>query len=394
MLKDVFITGAARTAIGSQGGSLSELPTPDLGAAVIQAALRRAGVAPHAVDEVILGNVLSAGLGQNPARQAALGAGLTPAVAATTVNKVCGSGLKAVMLAAQAVQCGDAGLIVAGGMENMSAAPYLLRRTPGPGSPEDAVPIDSLHCDGLQDAHLRVSMGALAEQCGAREGVSRAEQDDYAVASYRRAIEAQAQGCFAEEIVPIVRPGPGPGEATVFDCDEEPRRFNETKLRQLRPAFQPDGSITAANASAIADGAAALVVAGADRAAESGMAPQARILGYAESSGPPAAFPLAPVAAVQKLLRRLGLAVADVDLFEINEAFSLVPILAMRELGIPHDKVNVLGGAVALGHPIGASGARILVTLLTAMRRRGAKTGLAAACIGGGEAVAMAVERW
>ncbi len=391
MTEGVVLAGGARTPIGSFLGSLAQVPAPQLASVAIRAALARAGVAAECADEVILGNVVGAGLGQNVARQAALGAGIPASVGATTVNKVCGSGLKAVMLAAQAVRCGDAGVVVAGGAENMSSAPYLLAKARGGYRLGNGELVDSLLYDGLWDVYHDVPMGTHGDRCAAQYGVSRQEQDDYAVASYRRAIEAQSRGDLSAEIAPVEIAG-RKGTAVV-DRDEEPDRFHEEKLRGLKPAFRPDGSVTAGNASSISDGAAALVVLYSDEADRRGARPQATLLGCSSFAREPEWFTLAPIGAITRLMDRLGLTVSDVDLFEINEAFSVVPLVAMRELGIPRDKLNVDGGAVALGHPIGASGARILVTLLYALKRRGARLGVASLCIGGGEAVAVAVER-
>lgn len=391
MISDVYLAGSVRTAIGSFGGAFAEKPATAMGSAVISAALARAGVPPEKVDEVIFGNVISAGLGQNVARQASIGAGLPDTIGATTINKVCGSGLKSVMLAAQAIQCGDASLIVAGGTENMSRAPYLLDKARTGYRMGHGEVIDSMIRDGLWDVYNDMHMGQCGDRCAARYSFSRQEQDEFAIMSYRRALAAAASGVMAEEIEPVeVTAG---RITTVVREDEEPKRFNEEKLRQLRPAFARDGTVTAGNASSINDGAAALVVLQPERAKELGVAPQARILGYATAALEPEWFTLAPVGALRKLLDGMSLKVADIDLFEINEAFSVVPMAAMKELKIPHDRLNVHGGAVALGHPIGASGARTLVTLLNAMKHRQARVGVVTLCIGGGEAVAMAVER-
>ena len=325
-------------------------------------------MAADQVDEVILGNVLSAGLGQNVARQASVGAGLSPGVGATTVNKVCGSGLKAAMLAAQAIQCGDAQLIVAGGTENMSQAPYLLAKARTGYRMGNGELIDSMVKDGLWDVYNNIHMGICGDRCAAKYGFSRQQQDDFAVASYKRALQSQKDGIFAREIVPVEIAG-RKGTVSVA-LDEEPGRFNEEKLRQLKPAFGADGSTTAGNASSVNDGAGAVVVLSEQRLKELGVKPLARILGYATSAREPEWFTLAPIGAICKLIGRLGLTVQGVDLFEINEAFSPVPMAAMKDLGIPHEKLNVHGGAVALGHPIGASGVRVLVTLLGAMQHR------------------------
>jgi len=387
----VFLAGGSRTPIGAFQGALADVPATTLGSAVISASLQRAGLKPDHVDEVIFGNVLSAGLGQNPARQASIGAGLSPAVGATTVNKVCGSGLKAVMLAAQAIRCGDASVVVAGGMESMSRAPYLLEKARSGYRMGHGELIDSMITDGLWDVYNNLHMGTCGDRCATRYGFTRQQQDDYAVASFKRALAAMSTGAFNDEIVPIQVPSAK--TTTIVSDDEQPRRFNEEKLRQLKPAFGNDGTITAGNASAINDGAAAVVVLSAETAATLAVRPQARILGYATASREPEWFTIAPINAIGKLMAQLSLTVADVDLFEINEAFAVVPMAAMKELGIPHEKLNVHGGAVALGHPIGASGARTLVTLLGALQQRNAKLGIVSLCIGGGEAVAMAVER-
>ena len=390
MLGNVYLAGAVRTAIGSFNGALAEIPATALGAAVIKAGLERSGVAADQVDEVIMGNVLTAGLGQNPARQAALGAGLGPSVGATTVGKVCGSGLKDIMLAAQAIQCGDAFVIAAGGMESMSRAPYLLEKARNGYRMGHGELVDSILRDALVDAYGHMHMGVCADRCASKYNFTRKQQDDFAVASYERARAAVASGVFAREIVPVEVPA-GKGKALVVE-DEQPKRFNEEKLRQLRPAFGENGTITAGNASSINDGAAAMIVISSEKLRSLGVKPLARILGYTTASREPEWFTLAPINALIGLMGQLSLKVADVDLFEINEAFAVVAMAAMKDLAIPHEKVNVNGGAVALGHPIGASGARTLVTLLNAMKQRGAKIGITTLCVGGGEAVAMAVE--
>jgi acetyl-CoA C-acetyltransferase len=391
MIKEVYLTGGVRTAIGAFQGAFAEMPAPALGSAAAKAAMERAGVAPGEVDEVIFGNVISAGLGQNVARQVALGAGLGPGVGATSVNKVCGSGLKAVMLAAQAIQCGDASVVVAGGTENMSRAPYLLEKARSGYRMGNGELVDAMIRDGLWDVYNNVHMGACGDRCAAKYEFSRREQDDFAVASYQRALAATKSGAFAREITPVQAPA---GKAMVIVVeDEQPRRFNEDKLRQLRPAFGKEGTITAGNASSINDGAAAIVALSAEKARALGVKPQARILGCATAAREPEWFTIAPIDALTRLMDKLSLKASDVDLFEINEAFAVVTLAAMRELQIPHDKVNVFGGAVALGHPIGASGARTLVTLLNALRTRNARLGITTLCLGGGEAVAVAVER-
>jgi acetyl-CoA C-acetyltransferase len=390
MINDVYLTGGARTAIGAFCGAFESTPAPALGSAAAKAALARSGVAADQVDEVIFGNVVSAGLGQNVARQVTIGAGLSPAIGATTVSKVCGSGLKAVMLAVQAIRCGDASLVLAGGTENMSRAPYLLEKARGGYRMGNGELVDSMIRDGLWDVYNNVHMGICGDRCAEKYNFTRQQQDDFAAASFKRALEAAAKGIFAREIEPVaVKAG---REMISVTEDETPKKFNEEKLRKLRPAFGEKGTITAGNASSINDGAAALVVVSGDKAKKLGIKTEARVLGYATFSREPEWFTVAPIGAIDKLLKMLSLSVSNVDLFEINEAFAVVPMAAMKELGIPHEKVNVHGGAVALGHPIGASGARTLVTLINAMKQRGAKIGVNALCIGGGEAVAMAVE--
>ncbi len=390
MAQNVYLAGGTRTAIGTFAGVFEGTPAPVLGATVVKAVLQRAGIEPDHVDEVLFGNVIGAGLGQNVARQVTLLAGLKPSVGATTVNKVCGSGLKTVMLAAQAVRCGDASVILAGGTENMSRAPYLLEKARSGYRMGNGELVDAMIRDGLWDVYNNVHMGTCGERCASKYGLTRTQQDDFAVASFQRALAAAASGAFAEEITPVdVRAGK---ETLSVREDENPRKFNEEKLRKLRPAFDKEGTVTAGNASSINDGAAAVVVLSEARMQDLGVKPQARILGYTTHSREPEWFTLAPIGAIAKLFKQLGLKVADVDLFEINEAFSVVPLAAMADLGIPHEKCNVHGGAVALGHPIGASGTRTLVTLMNAMKLRGARIGINALCIGGGEAVAMAIE--
>jgi acetyl-CoA C-acetyltransferase len=387
---EVFLAGATRTPIGSFCGAFVSTPAPTLGSVAAKAAATRARVPTDQIDEVIFGNVVSAGLGQNVARQVSIGAGFHPGIGATTINKVCGSGLKSVMLAAQAVKTGEANAIVAGGTENMSRAPYLLEKARTGLRMGNSELVDAMIRDGLWDVYRNVHMGTCGDRCAEKYGFTRQEQDDFAVSSFKRAIDASKSGAFAQEIEPVpVKDGKG---AEPVSEDESPKRFNEEKLRNLRPAFGERGTVTAGNASSINDGAAAVVVLSADKVKSWGVKPQARILGYATYSREPEWFTLAPIGAIEKLLRQLSLKVSDVDLFEINEAFAVVPMAAMRDLKIPHEKVNVRGGAVALGHPIGASGARTLVTLLHALRERNGRIGVNALCIGGGEAVAMAVE--
>ncbi|HTL59423.1 MAG TPA: thiolase family protein [Candidatus Limnocylindrales bacterium] len=390
MNNEVYLSGAVRTPIGTFCGSLESVPAPALGSAVVKAAIARAGVPAEQVNEVIFGNVVSAGLGQNVARQVTIGAGLSPTVGATSVNKVCGSGLKSVMLAAQAIQCGDASMIVAGGTENMSRAPYLLEKARSGYRMGNGELVDTMIRDGLWDVYKNVHMGLCGDRCAEKYGFTREQQDEFAVTSFKRALEAAKKGSFAREIEPIaVKAGK---ETVMVGEDENPKKFNEEKLRKLRPAFGEKGTVTAGNASSINDGAAAVVVLSGEKVKQLALKPQAKILGYATYSREPEWFTLAPIGAIEKLLNKLSLSVAQIDLFEINEAFSVVPMAAMKELHIPFQKVNVHGGAVALGHPIGASGARTLTTLLNALKERGGRVGINCLCIGGGEAVAMAVE--
>lgn len=389
-MSEVVILSACRTPIGKFRGSLSSVPATDLGACVVREAIDRAGVPPQEVDEVILGMVLSAGLGQAPARQAALKAGLPVTVGALTINKVCGSGLKAVMLAAQAIRCGDANVVVAGGMENMSQTPWLLRRDdPVIG---DRTLVDSMLNDGLECAFSGDSMGGIADRLARKEGVSREAQDQYAVESHRRAVEAMNAGSFQKEIVAIAPMASA--QSTAVTIDEGPRAdCSLARLSSLRPAFSGDGSVTAGNASMISDGAAAVVVTSREFAERLGCQPLARIVASATSGGEPADLFTAPVAAIQQALRRAGRTIQNVDLFEINEAFAVQMLVCVRQLNLSLDRVNVQGGAIALGHPIGASGARVLSTLLFALEQRQLRTGVAALCLGGGNAVAILVER-
>ncbi|MBI4400711.1 MAG: acetyl-CoA C-acetyltransferase [Nitrospirae bacterium] len=389
-MRQVVIAGAVRTPVGNLNGVLSPLSATALGSCVIKEALHRANVHPEAVDEVIMGNVLSAGLGQAPARQAAKGAGLPDTVNAATINKVCGSGLKAVMMACQAIQAGDAEVVVAGGMESMSGAPYLLEKAREGYRMGHGELIDSMIKDGLWDAYGNVSMGACGELCAEKFQFSREAQDDFAVESYTRALKAQRAGWFREEIVEVEVPAK-PKPLSVRE-DERLGRFDEVKLRRLSPAFRPDGTITAGNASGMNDGAAAMVVLSEERADTLGVTPIARILGFAQKAVAPEWFTIAPIQAIAALLRKLGAEAHHIDLYEVNEAFAVVTMAAIKELGLSPDRVNVNGGAVALGHPIGASGARILTTLLYALKRTGGKRGIASPCIGGGESVALAVE--
>ena len=389
-MNDVYILSGARTPIGKFGGGLSTVPATDLGATAIRAAVERAGIAPERVDEAIMGQVIQAGAGQAPARQAALKGGLPEGVSATTINKVCGSGLKAVMIGAAAIRVGDANLIVAGGMENMNLGPYLLPGARAGYRLGNQTVVDSTVHDGLWCSSCDVHMGVHAERVAAKHDVTRQAQDDFALRSHQRALAAIAEGRFAEEIVPVEVPGKkGP---TMVDTDENPRADTSAEaLARLKPAFQPDGgTVTAGNAPGITDGAAALVL--ASEAALDGATPMARITGYAQADVAPEWLFEAPIHGVRRLLEKLDLGLDDFDLIEINEAFAAQVLADGNELGFDWDKVNVNGGAIALGHPIGASGARVLVTLLHELRRRGGRRGLATLCLGGGGAVALAVE--
>lgn len=390
--RQVVITSAVRTAIGRFQGMLSTVPAPELGAVVIREAVRRAGIDPAQVDEVLMGNVIQAGEGQAPARQAAIKAGLPPTVGATTINKVCGSGLKAVMFAAQAIVAGDANIVVAGGMENMTMGPYLLPQARQGYRLGNGVLVDATVHDGLWCPFENQHMGNAAEWIAREYGLTRQELDEYALGSHQKAIAAIHAGKFKAEIVPIEIPQ-RKGPPVIFDTDECPRADTSLEaLSKLRPAFQEGGMVTAGNSPGITDGAAAVVVMGEDKAAELSIRPLARITGYAQAAVEPLRIFTAPIFAVQKLLDQTGYTLADIDLIEINEAFAAQVLADGKALGLDWNKVNVHGGAIALGHPIGASGARVLVTLIHALKDRGLKTGLAALCLGGGEAVAMAIE--
>ena len=391
----IVICSAVRTPLGAFQGAFSGVPATELGAVAIRDAVRRAGVSAEDVEEVLMGNVLPAGLGQAPARQAALGAGLPMSVPCTTISKVCGSGMKAVMQAHDAIAVGSASVVVAGGMESMTGAPYLLPEGRGGARIGHGRILDHMMLDGLEDAYdvapdgTRRSMGTFGEDCAEKYQFTREDQDAFAIESVRRA-KAAADGAFADEIAPVTLKT-RKGEVTVAR-DEGPDRIDPEKIPALRPAFRKDGTITAASSSSINDGAAALVLARASRAEALGLSPLAQIVGHAAYAGAPGWFTTAPVYAKERLFEKTGWRLEDVDLFEINEAFACVPMASMRELGIEHERLNVHGGAVAVGHPIGASGARILVTLLNAMKHRNAKRGVASICIGGGEATALAVE--
>ncbi len=392
MSREVVIVSAARTPIGSFGGALSTVPSPTLGAVAIKAALERAGVPGAEVDEVLMGCVLPAGVGQAPARQAMIGAGIPNSVGAVTINKVCGSGLKAVMMATQAIRAGDANIVVAGGMENMSLAPYYLPQARTGYRMGNGTLVDGMVHDGLWDPYNDYHMGKAGELCASERKIDRERQDAWAATSYRRAQAAVKEGLFNEEIVGVQVPQ-RKGPAVTVAEDEEPFRGKIDALPSLRPAFAKEGTITAGNASTINDGGAALVVMAAEEAARRGLTPLATIVGHAGAAQAPEWFTTAPAKAIANLMRATGRAVEDVDLWEINEAFAVVSLVNQDELGIADERLNVRGGAVALGHPIGCSGARILVTLLHAMRQQGKARGVASLCIGGGEGVALMVER-
>jgi acetyl-CoA C-acetyltransferase len=391
IVREVVIVSAVRTPIGSFNGALSSLSATKLGALVVAEAVRRADVPQDAVDEVIMGNVIAAGLGQAPARQASIYAGLPEKVEALTINKMCGSGLKAAMLGAQAIRCGDADIVVAGGMENMTQAPYLLEKARQGYRLGHGQVLDSLLRDGLIDVYNDCHMGDCAELCADTYQLSREELDEFAISSYRKAIRAQRDGLFKEEILPVQVPQ-GRRQPLLVEHDEEPTRVDYEKLPQLTPAFKKDGKVTAGNASSINDGAAAVVIVGRDVADRMGLQPLARIVAYGAHAQQPQWFTTAPAGAIKKVLAKAGFGIGDIDLFEINEAFAAVLLAVNRELGLDAARVNVHGGAVALGHPVGASGARVLTTLLYAMRARGARRGVASLCLAGGEAVAMVVE--
>ena len=387
----MLILSATRTPLGAFQGALAAVPASRLAATAIRGALAQAHVAPGAVTDVLLGNVLQAGQGQAPARQAALAAGLPPSVRAVTIHKVCGSGMQAVMQGTHALAAGDATLVVAGGMENMSAAPYLLPKAREGYRLGHQQVIDSVITDGLWDPYNNLHMGSCAEQCAKKYSFTREQQDAYAIASFQRANAAQKDGRFAAEITPVEITD-AKGNVTNVEHDEGPAKVRYDKVPTLRPVFDKAGTITAANASSLNDGAAALVLATAATAEKLGAQPLARLVSFGGHAQDPVWFTTAPVQAAQAALARAGWAAAEVDLWEVNEAFAVVPLAFMRELGVPHEKINVRGGAISLGHPIGCSGARILVTLLAAMKERGAKRGVAAICIGGGEGLAVCVE--
>ncbi|KEO54169.1 thiolase family protein [Thioclava pacifica] len=391
-MENVVIVGAARTPMGGMQGVFADVSAADLGGAAIRAALEGAGVAPSRIEEVLMGCVLPAGQGQAPARQAGFAGGLGEEVPATTLNKMCGSGMKTAMVAYDQIALGQTGVMIAGGMENMTKAPYMLPQMRSGARLGHGQVIDHMFLDGLEDAYDKGRlMGTFAEDCAQAFQFTREAQDDYALASLSRALEADKSGAFEGEITPVtVKTRKG---EHVVAVDEQPGNARPDKIPQLKPAFRKDGTVTAANSSSISDGAAALVLASQAVAEAEGWPVRARILGHASHAQAPADFPTAPVPAAEKLLKKLGWSVEDVDLWEVNEAFAVVPMAFMHKLNIPHEKVNVNGGACALGHPIGASGTRIIVTLLNALEKRGLTRGVAAICIGGGEGTAIAIER-
>ncbi|WP_435337153.1 thiolase family protein [Acinetobacter sp. LH3_13] len=389
-MTDIVIVNGARTAMGGFQGSLATLSAPELGAASIQAAIQRAGLQPTDIEEVIMGCVLPAGLKQGPARQAMRQAGLPDSTGAVTINKLCGSGMKAVMQAADAIKAGSASIIVAGGMESMSNAPYILPKARAGYRMGHGEVKDHMFLDGLEDAETGRLMGSFAQDMANSKGYTRQQMDDFAIRSLKRAQTAVNEGYFADEIVPVnisTRKGD-----VVVDKDEQPFNANIEKIPTLRPAFAKDGTITAANASSISDGASALVLTSAENAANKGLQPLAKIVAYATNSQHPSEFTIAPVAAIQKVLDKAGWQVADVDLWEINEAFAMVTMCPIDEFKLDPEKVNINGGACALGHPVGSTGSRIILTLIHALKRTGGKRGVAALCIGGGEATAVAIE--
>ncbi|MGH8605981.1 MAG: thiolase family protein [Gammaproteobacteria bacterium] len=390
MAQDIFIVAARRTPNGSFLGALSPLSATELGALAIQAVVSEAGIALGAIEEVLMGCVLPAGLGQAPARQAALKAGIPQSVPCTTVNKMCGSGMKTVMLAHDLIKAGSAEIVLAGGMESMSNAPYLLAKARAGMRMGHQQVLDHMLYDGLQDPQSGELMGYFAELCAEKYGFTREQQDHYAAESVRRSIAAMECAAFGAEIIPVE--SATKGKTLRVTEDEQPRKCDLARIGHMRPAFKEGGTVTAANASSISDGAAALLLMSAQAVAEHGLTPIARLLGHAAHARAPAEFTVAPIDAIRRLQQRLGWATNDVDLYEINEAFAVVAMAALRDLGLEHAKVNVNGGACALGHPIGASGARIIVTLVHALKQRGSRRGIAALCIGGGEATAVGIE--
>ncbi len=390
-MKEIYIVDAVRTPQGSFGGALADVEAPQLAATTIQGILERTGIAATAIDEVIIGQVLSGGAGQAPARQAMRFAGLPDSTPAMTINKVCGSGLKALMLGAGSIRLGDADVVIAGGMENMSLAPYLLKQARYGYRMGNGEVIDMMIYDGLQDPYSNKHMGLIAETSVENQELSREEQDQYSLRSYQKTQSAVKKGIFSDEIVPFVKKT-RKGEVVVSE-DEEPFKVDFEKLTRLRTAFKKDGTITAGNASTISDGAAMTLLASKEAVEQYGLKPKARFIAYASNSMHPDDFTLAPIGAIEKVCTKAGLSVEDIDLFEINEAFAAVPLFAIKQLGLDSDKVNVNGGAVSIGHPLGASGARLAATLVREMRSREVQYGLATLCIGGGEAVAVIFER-
>jgi acetyl-CoA C-acetyltransferase len=390
-MREVYVVGVARTAFGGFQGGLSSIPAVHLGATVIEAALKRAQLDPSQVSEVILGNVLMAGEGQAPARQAAIRAGIPKSAPAMAVNKVCGSGMKSVMLGMQSILLGDSEVVVAGGMESMSQSPYLLTQGRGGYRMGNQTVYDSMILDGLWDPYHHQHMGNCAELCAQEYRFTREQQDEYAAESFKRALDAQKNGKFKSEIVAVDIPGKK-GEVHRMDSDEGPSKVQFEKIPTLKPAFDPKGTITAANASTINDGAAALVLVSSDYAKKNGLKPLAKILSYGGFAQEPERFTTAPVEAMRRAMKKVNWQVSDVDLFEVNEAFAVVPMAARKDLSLPSDRLNVWGGAISLGHPIGASGARILITLTSALKDRGLKKGVAGICIGGGEGTAICLE--
>lgn len=386
----IVILSYARTPMGGLQGAFAEVQATDLGATAVKAAVERAGVAGEDIERIYMGCVLPAGLGQSPARQVALKAGLPKSVQASTVNKVCGSGMQTVIMGAEALAAGSLDVVIAGGMESMTNAPYILKKHRGGARAGHDTVYDHMFLDGLEDAYDGSSMGAFAQAVADEYQLTREAQDDYAIESLRRAQEAISTGAFANEIVPVtVKTRKG---EVVVDTDEQPGKGNPDKIKTLKAAFSKDGTITAASSSSISDGAAAVVLTRKSVAEEKGLAPVATVVAVAAHAHEPNKFPTTPIFGIQKLLDRAGWSIDEVDLFEVNEAFACVAMFAMRDLGIPHDKINVHGGATALGHPIGASGTRIIVTLINALKEKGLKKGVASLCIGGGEATAVAVE--
>lgn len=389
--QEVFVVGMARTAIGAFQGALSTVPAPKLGATAIEGALKRAGVQPNQVSEVIMGNVLTAGEGQAPARQAMIYAGIPNSTPALTVNKVCGSGMKALMLGTQSILLGDSDVVVAGGMENMSQAPYLMANARGGFRMGNQTVLDSMIHDGLWDPYNNQHMGNCGELCAKEKNFTRQDQDGFAIESFKRAQEAQKSNKFADEIVPVEIPG-RKGDVTRFETDEGPAKVQFDKIPTLKPAFDKAGTVTAANASTINDGAAALVLASGEKVRELGLKPLAKIVSYGTFAQDPAWFTTAPAEAMRRAMKKAGWEASQVDLWEVNEAFAVVALAAQREMKIPADRLNVRGGAIALGHPIGMSGARIVMSLISSLRERKLKRGVASICIGGGEGTAVCIE--